>query len=293
MADGKARNVRRGALGLALLFAAVWLLGVWPPPVWWRDHWPRATAMMYWADGRSGGQAVGDARTALPPYRLTALRDISPALQRTVILAEDWRFRSHGGIDVAEMKDAIGVPPDAGLWETVAGAWRRRDRVRGASTITQQLAKNLYLSPSRSPLRKLKEAVTALRLELALSKDRILELYLNVVEWGPGVWGIDAASREYFDVPPLRLNLWQAASLAATLPHPRTSNPTYRPERMAARRDLILARHYGAEVVIPPSELIRELPEIKLELPPVIIPPALESLFLDSLVLRDTTTPDA
>lgn len=229
-----------------------------------------------------------DGRTALPPYRPTALREISDTLQRTVILAEDWRFKAHGGIDVAEIKDAIGVPPDAGVWATVAAAWRQRDQVRGASTITQQLAKNLYLSPSRSPLRKLKEAVTAIRLELALSKDRILEIYLNVVEWGPGVWGIDAASGEYFDVPPLRLNLWQSASLAATLPHPRTSNPTYRPERMAARRHLILARHYGADVVIPPSELIGELPEITLELPPVIIPPALESLFVDSIVIRDT-----
>jgi len=158
--------------------------------------------------------------------------------------------------------------------------------MRGASTITQQLAKNLYLSPSRSALRKLKEAVTALRLDLALSKDRVLALYLNVVEWGPGLWGADQASRAYFDVASAELDLWQAASLAATLPHPRTSNPTYRPTRMAARRELILALYYGADVVIPPSELLEEMPELKFETPPVLIPPALDSLLADTIVLQ-------
>ncbi|MGH7701298.1 MAG: biosynthetic peptidoglycan transglycosylase [Gemmatimonadales bacterium] len=263
------------ALGLALA-AGVWLAAAWPPPVWWRDHWPRETAMMAWT------------RTAEPRYHPTPLADISAHLQRMVILAEDSRFRSHCGVDLAELKHAAGVPPDAGVWETVRGVWRGRDRIRGASTITQQLAKNLYLSPSRSPLRKLKEAATALRLELALSKDRILELYLNVAEWGPGIWGADRASREYFGVPPDRLGLWEAASLAATLPHPRTSNPTYRPERMAQRRALILARHYGADVVIPPSDLLRDLPEIRIEPPPVVIPPALESHYVDSRVITDT-----
>src|SRR5207247_1287778 len=83
--------------------------------------------------------------------------------------------------------------PGAGVWSTAVALWRHRDRVRGASTITQQLAKNLYLSPSRSALRKLKEVVTAVRLELALPKDRLLELYLNTAEWGPGIWGVEAA----------------------------------------------------------------------------------------------------
>jgi monofunctional biosynthetic peptidoglycan transglycosylase len=166
--------------------------------------------------------------------------------------------------------------------------WRQRSRVRGASTISQQLAKNLYLSPSRSPLRKLKEAVTAVRLDAVLTKDRILELYLNVAEWGPGVWGAERASRAYFDVAPGQLDLWQAASLAATLPHPRTSNPTYRPDRMAARRDLILARHYGADVVIPPADLLEELPEIPLVPPPLLPPPPLDWPPGDSAAAPDT-----
>jgi monofunctional biosynthetic peptidoglycan transglycosylase len=171
-----------------------------------------------------------------------------------VIIAEDSRFRSHRGIDLAEIADALGADGSRGFWRTAAAAWRRRDRLRGASTITQQLAKNLYLSPSRSPLRKVKEAVTALRLELALPKDRILELYLNVVEWGPGVWGAEAASRAYFGVPAAQLNEEQAAALAATLPHPRTSNPTFRPDRMVARKNLILARYHGVDVYIPPEQ---------------------------------------
>jgi monofunctional biosynthetic peptidoglycan transglycosylase len=263
-----------------LLALAGWLLGTWPPPFWWRDHWPRETAMMRLTRARYGGAGA--------PYRPVALEDISPHLRRVIIIAEDSRFRSHGGVDLVELKEAVGVPPDAGFWRTAAAVWRRRDGVRGASTITQQLAKNLYLSPSRNPLRKLKEALTAVRLELALPKDRVLELYLNVVEWGPEVWGVERASREYFGVPPAALDVWQAASLAATLPHPRTSNPAYHPGRMAARRDLILARYYGADVVIPPSELVAELPEIKIDLPPVLIPPALESLLVDTLVVSDT-----
>jgi monofunctional biosynthetic peptidoglycan transglycosylase len=150
--------------------------------------------------------------------------------------------------------------------------------MRGASTITQQLAKNLYLSPSRSPLRKLKEAVTAYRLEHTLGKQRILELYLNVAELGPGIWGVEAASRKYYHRAALRLTESQAAALAATLPFPLTSNPKYKPARMRRRQDLILRRMQGERVVVP-----------KIEDEPVLEPgdtiqwtPGLDSL-LDSL----------
>ena len=247
-----------GTAGVVL----VWLFAVWPPPVWWRDHWPRETAMMR-------EQAVGGSPSARPAVRPTNLESISPVLQRMVIIAEDSRFRSHVGIDPAEIADALGVDGTHGFWSAVGAAWRHRDRLRGASTITQQLAKNLYLSSSRNPLRKVKETVTALRLELALSKDRILELYLNVAEWGPGIWGADAASGAYFAVPASRLTQEQAAELAATLPHPRTSNPTFRPERTLARRGLILARYHGVNVYIPPEEEADTLPVPTVSLPPV------------------------
>src|SRR5213078_1756738 len=160
MTDAKPRNLRRVALGTAGV-VLVWLVAVWPPPAWWRDHWPRETAMM--RDGADG-------RSARPSVRPSALADISPVLQRMVIIAEDSRFRSHVGIDPAEIADALGVDGAHGFWSAVGAAWSHRDRLRGASTITQQLAKNLYLSSSRNPIRKVKEAATALRLELALSK---------------------------------------------------------------------------------------------------------------------------
>jgi monofunctional biosynthetic peptidoglycan transglycosylase len=276
MADAKPRKARRVALGTAAL-ALAWLFGVWPPPVWWRDHWPCETAMMREAAvWRTGGQPVGDSRSARPPVRPTALNEVSPLLQRMVIIGEDSRFRTHHGIDPVEIAEALGVDRGSGFWGTLAAAWQHRDRLRGASTITQQVAKNLYLSSSRNPLRKVKEAVTALRLELALPKDRILELYLNVAEWGPGIWGADAASRAYFGVPAARLDEAQAATLAATLPHPRTSNPTFRPDRTLARRDLILARYRGVEVYIPPEEEADTL----LVVPPVIVPPV-ESLQIE------------
>jgi monofunctional biosynthetic peptidoglycan transglycosylase len=278
MADAKPRKLRRVALGTAGV-VLVWLFTVWPPPVWWRDHWPRETAMMR-------EQAVGGSQSARPAVRPTNLESISPVLQRMVIIAEDSRFRSHVGIDPAEIADALGVDGAHGFWSAVGAAWRHRDRLRGASTITQQLAKNLYLSSSRNPLRKLKEAVTALRLELALSKDRILELYLNVAEWGPGIWGADAASRAYFAVPASRLTQEQAAELAATLPHPRTSNPTFRPDRVLARRNLILARYRGVDVYIPPEEEIDSLP---MPLAEPVLPPALDSQASDVPLTVDST----
>ncbi len=227
------------------------------------------------ADGRTGGPADGRSPSVL--------KDISPVLQRMVIIAEDSRFRSHVGIDPAEIADALGMDGAHGFWSAVGAAWRHRERLRGASTITQQLAKNLYLSSSRNPIRKVKEAATALRLELALSKDRILELYLNVAEWGPGIWGVDAASRAYFAVPASRLTEEQAAELAATLPHPRTSNPTFRPDRTLARRNLILARYRGVDVYIPPEEETDTIP-----VPSVLVPPV-DSLQIDSLPPVDST----
>src|SRR6267378_1883645 len=247
MAVQKARIARRVVLGTAALFL-VWLFGVWPPPVWWRTHEPRCTAMMrFRSDCRAANRAS------------------SPVLERMIIIAEDSRFKTHHGIDFIELRDA----------------WATGGR-RGASTITQQLAKNLYLSPSRSLFRKLKEAVTAVRLELALSKDRIMELYLSTSEWGPGVWGATAASEAYFGVPPARLNPAQAAALAATLPQPRTSNATYRPARMLARRDLILARYYGGKTPVPHIEedSILDVPEIE--------PPVLPVIPLDSLIRVDS-----
>jgi monofunctional biosynthetic peptidoglycan transglycosylase len=234
----------------------VWLFAVWPPPIWWRDHEPRCTAMMRLRDDCGSGRWVdGRMGRAHPPV----------LLERMVIIAEDSRFKTHHGIDFIELREAI------------AAGGRR-----GASTITQQLAKNLYLSSSRSLLRKMKEAVTAVRLELALPKDRIMDLYLNSAEFGPDVWGVTAASRAYFGIRPDQLNAAQAAALAATLPQPRTSNPTFRPARMLARRSLILARYYGGKTPVPrvQEDSIPDVPEIE----PPILPVILIDSLADSLI---------
>src|SRR5258705_7390221 len=258
MAVGKDRIARRVVLWTAAFFL-VWLFGVWPPPVWWRTHEPRCTAMM---------RLRNDCRTVRRPDGLT---NRSTLLERMVIIAEDSGFRTHHGIDFVELREA---------W--AAGGHR------GASTLTQQLAKNLYLSPSRSIFRKLKEAVTALRLELALSKDRIMQLYLDNAELGAGVWGIEAASKSYFGVPVSALSANQAAELAATLPQPRTSNPTFGPSRMIARGDLILARYYGGNIPVPPA-LEDSIPEIA-PIEPPILPAIPDSIVIpDTLSIPDTT----
>jgi monofunctional biosynthetic peptidoglycan transglycosylase len=155
---------------------------------------------------------------------------ISPNLRRAVLAAEDSAFWQHDGIDIEQIRVAVKQ------------ALERGDVPRGASTITQQLAKNLYLSPSRDPLRKLRELVITRRLEAELSKQRIFEIYLNVVEWGDGVWGAEAAARRYFGVSAASLSRQQAALLAGALINPRLYNPGRPPSRLLRRQRIILAR---------------------------------------------------
>lgn len=138
---------------------------------------------------------------------------IDDDLKYAVIVAEDSEFLDHDGFSTFEMKAAIRQ------------AIEQLGAPRGASTITQQLAKNLWLSPSRNPLRKIEEAILTRQLERHLSKRRILEIYLNVVEFGPGIYGVGPASRHYFGRLPRRLSRRQAAMLAASLPRPASWHP--------------------------------------------------------------------
>ena len=151
---------------------------------------------------------------------------ISEHLKKAILISEDAAFFSHKGIDVNELKAALKRD-----WETLSFS-------RGGSTITMQLAKNLYLSPSKNPLRKLREIVIARQLEQTLSKRRIFELYLNVVEWGRNVYGAEAASRYYFGKSAADLDPLEAATLAAMLPSPRSSKD----RNIVNRRNLILTR---------------------------------------------------
>lgn len=211
-------------------------------------------------------------------YDPVPLDQIAAILPEAVRVSEDHRFYQHGGIDFQAIREAMGYRRDTfdladpdhrrELRRAVFAAWSNRDEIRGASTVTQQLAKNLYLSPSRNPLRKLKEAVTAWRLEAALEKSRIMELYLNVVEFGPEVWGVEAASQAYFDRPAARLSRAQAALLAATLPSPLSANPGYRVGRIRWRQDLIMSR-LGRGAPIAPRPVT---PPLEVALPPPVLP---------------------
>jgi monofunctional biosynthetic peptidoglycan transglycosylase len=251
----------------------LWLFAVWPPPVWYRSHWPAETAFMQMRARQDHGRGNPTPARRDRVYHPVPLDSIAPSAWKAVTIGEDDNFWVHGGIDYQALRRALGYRRTEFSWNSardrgellplLSGAWAKREALRGASTITQQLAKNLYLSPSRNPFRKIKEALTAYRLEAALNKRRILELYLNVVELGDEVWGFDAASQEYFKRPASRLSTDQAAALAATLPFPLSSNPRYRPGRMRWRQQLILRRMRGEKVEVPKvdAEVVPTFPD--------------------------------
>jgi len=170
-----------------------------------------------------------------------AYERISPSLKRAVIVAEDAAFFSHEGVDLAELEKSF------------EDSWQKGKRMRGGSTITQQLAKNLYLSPSRNPVRKVEELLIARRLEAELSKRRILELYLNVIEWGDGIWGAEAAARSYFQKPASALGPDESALLAASIINPRRYSPA-RPSKYLLRRQDMIRQRMGE--VEPPAPAV-------------------------------------
>jgi monofunctional glycosyltransferase len=155
---------------------------------------------------------------------------ISPDLKRAVVIAEDANYYQHDGIDYNA------------LWYSFNADISSLSFKQGGSTITMQLARNLYLSPDKKILRKIKEMVIATRLERKLSKTRILELYLNVIEWGDGIYGCEAASWVYFKKPCSKLTPNEAAILAASIPNPRYANPTRKTRALNRRTQLILFR---------------------------------------------------
>jgi len=162
---------------------------------------------------------------------------IGQNLKRAVLVTEDSAFWEHDGLDYQQIKESMEVNLE------------RREFARGASTITQQLAKNLYLSPSKNPVRKLRELLIARRLEAELTKQRILEIYLNVIEWGDGIYGADAAARTYFGKSAADLSPSESALLAAAISNPRFLNPG-RPTAKLRRRQAMVMRRMGA--VLPP-----------------------------------------
>jgi monofunctional biosynthetic peptidoglycan transglycosylase len=160
---------------------------------------------------------------------------ISNQLKRAVIVAEDSAFFDHEGLDYEQIRESIENSLEDGA------------AMRGASTITQQLAKNLYLSESRNPVRKLREIIITRRLEAALSKRRIFEIYLNSIEWGDGIFGCEAAARAYFGKSAAALTASESALLAGAIINPRVHSPARPTRRLLRRQQIILRRMGGAE----------------------------------------------
>ncbi len=219
------------ALGVAAVFVA-YELSILARLAWWRDHEPSTTAFM---------QARLSAMQAKKPeaklkHQWVAYDRISPNLKRAVVVAEDAKFADHEGFD----------------WEAMQKAWEKNQKrgkvVAGGSTISQQLAKNLFLSGERTPWRKAQEAMITVMLENTMDKRRILEIYLNVIEWGEGVFGAEAAARHYFGTSAASLSPAQAARLAAMVPNPRFYDRNRGTPWLDRKQQIILARMPAAEL---------------------------------------------
>jgi monofunctional biosynthetic peptidoglycan transglycosylase len=223
-----------------------------------RTQNPRTTAFME----LRAGQALAKGQQPRRVQRWVSYARISPSLKRAVIVSEDSAFWEHGGVDFQQLKESVEVNLE------------RMEFARGASTITQQVAKNLYLSPSKNPVRKARELLIARRLEAELSKQRILELYLNLIEWGDGIWGAEAAARTYFGKSAADLGPQESALLAGAIINPRLLDPGHPPARLRRRQEMIL-RRMGA--VTPPPVLAEPSkdagpPEPEAEEPPATPP---------------------
>jgi len=218
-----------GALVLALF---AWHAYVAATIWWWRDHPPRETAFM--------ASRMAELREKNPKaeirYRFVPYDRIATSLKRAMIAAEDSRFVEHEGFD----------------WDGIQLALEKNQKkgriVAGGSTITQQLAKNLFLSPARSYVRKGEEAVITVMLEYILDKERIFELYLNVIEWGNGIFGAEAAAERYFRTTAARLSPEQAARLAAMAPNPRFYERNPGAPGLNRKIGIILARMPSADL---------------------------------------------
>jgi monofunctional biosynthetic peptidoglycan transglycosylase len=219
------------AVAAAAIFLAVqlsYLARVW----WWRDHDPQGSAFM---DAR-----LEELRARNPQAKLAhawvPYDRISASLKRAVVVAEDSRFVDHEGFDW----DAIGKAREKN---------RKKGKVvAGGSTISQQLAKNLFLSGARTPWRKGQEALITVMIEHVMDKRRILEIYLNVIEWGDGVFGAEAAARHYYGSSASALGPEAAARLAAIVPNPRFYDRNRNTSFLARKTQMILARMPAAEL---------------------------------------------
>ena len=237
---------------LVVLIPPLWYLADLPDTSELRTENPKTSAIRSFREDQI--RKKGGTPHSLIEWR--SLEQISPYLLHAVVLAEDDAFYQHHGFDFAQLKRAVRTN------------WKRRRFAFGASTITQQLARTLYLSSHKNLLRKAKEALITRRLEKTLSKKRILELYLNNVEWGPQVYGAEAASQYFFNKSSQDLTPDEAISLAAILPSPRRWNPHHQEGFMGQRKAVLTDRMVRAGYMTPALPIDTMVsPSIDSELP--------------------------
>lgn len=221
-----------------LVCVAVFYLIAIPSVSYLKKTNPKKTALMEIREARWA--AKGGHRRIQQVW--APLGAISPYLVKAVVISEDDKFYEHDGFDFKAMKEAVEKDIKAGRFKA------------GGSTISQQLAKNLFLTPTKSPLRKLREAVITWRLEQTLTKRRIIEIYLNVVEWGDGVFGAEAAAQHYFGKSAAELTPMEACRLAVVLPSPMRMNPDGDSEYVARRAEFIYAIMLRRGIIEPEYE---------------------------------------
>ena len=215
-------------IALFIAYQSYVIIKIW----WWTDHAPTSTAFM---EARLGVLREKDPNAKLK-YQWVPYEKISNNLKRAIIVAEDAKFTDHEGFD----------------WEGIQKAMEKNQRkgkiVAGGSTISQQLSKNLFLSGERSAIRKGEEALITLLLEAVMGKERIFETYLNVIEWGNGVFGAEAAARYYYGISAAQLSAEQAAKLAAMVPRPRFYDKNRNAPWLMKKTQIILARMPQAQL---------------------------------------------
>ncbi len=237
------------------------------------DENPAKTAFMEYREAEWNSKGLYDKEIK---QKWVPLRHVSQNLIKAVLIAEDDKFWQHEGFDYKALERALEK-------NILAKKFKM-----GGSTISQQLAKNLYLSPSKNPIRKIKEAILTWRLEKALSKRRILELYINVAEWGDGIFGIDQAARHYYGVSPAQLSARQASRLATILPNPIVFSPTGSSSYVRNRSNIIYSIMRKRGIIIPDyKEVIMESPTDTTAIDSVVI--GVPEYLLEQAIAADST----
>jgi monofunctional biosynthetic peptidoglycan transglycosylase len=232
-------------ISISALFLSIGVYFIYPDVAKLKKSYPKKTAFMEYREDE--WQKQGKKKKIVQQW--VPLSRVSPYVIKAVLIAEDDKFWTHEGFDYEAMQKAIEKDI------------KKRKFAVGGSTISQQLAKNLYLTPSKNPVRKIKEAIITWRIEKNLSKKRIIELYLNVAEWGEGMFGIEVAARNYFGKSSSELTAKEAARLASVLPNPRKYNPTGTSKFVENRSDRIYQIMVRRGIVIPEYEEVMSEPQ--------------------------------